>query len=243
MLLLLVAFAGGVLTILSPCVLPVLPVLLSGSVGGLGRPLGIVAGFTGSFVLLTLFLSTLVNTLGLSADTLRWGATVLLLGFGLTLALPALHDLFERLTAPLASRQTSRRKGFVGGVLVGITLGVIWTPCVGPILASVTTLALSGKVTALAAAVTLAYTLGVALPMLLVMLAGRKVLYRPALLNRVGRIQQVFGVVLALFAVSMVFGVDRRVQTALTDHLPWLGQLTFLEDQDAVQKQVEHSLQ
>lgn len=118
MLLLLVAFLGGVLTMLSPCVLPVLPVLLSGSVGGAGRPLGIVAGFTGSFVLLTLFLASVVGALGLSADVIRWGAVLLLFGFGLTLAVPALHERFERLTAPLASRQASGREGIVGGVLV-----------------------------------------------------------------------------------------------------------------------------
>lgn len=246
-MLLLVAFLGGLLTMLSPCVLPVLPVLLSGSVGGAGRPLGIVAGFIGSFVLLTLFLASVVAALGLSADLIRWGAVALLLGFGLTLALPALHERFERLSAPLAKqqmtqRQTSNRSGFLGGLLVGSTLGVIWTPCVGPILASVTTLALSGKVTAFAAVVTLAYTLGVALPMLAIMLGGRRVLHRPALLGRLGALQQAFGTVLVVFAVGMVFGVDRRVQTALTDHLPWLGQITFLENQETIQEQVKNTL-
>lgn len=242
MLLLLVAFFGGVLTMLSPCVLPVLPVLLSGSVGGAGRPLGIVAGFIGSFVLLTLFLASVVGALGLSADVIRWGAVLLLFGFGLTLAVPTLHERFERLTAPIASRQASGREGFVGGVLVGVTLGVIWTPCVGPILASVTTLALSGQVTAFAAAVTFAYTLGVALPMLAVMLGGRRALHRPALLSRLGAIQQGFGVVLVLFAGGMVFGLDRQVQTLLTDNLPWLQQLTFLEQQGSIQEQVNRSL-
>lgn len=73
MLLLLVAFFGGVLTVVSPCILPVLPVVLSGTVGGRARPWGIIAGFLGSFVVLTLFLSTLVTALGISADALRWG--------------------------------------------------------------------------------------------------------------------------------------------------------------------------
>ncbi|MFK7603688.1 cytochrome c biogenesis CcdA family protein [Deinococcus sp. SM5_A1] len=243
MLLLLVAFAGGLLTVLSPCVLPVLPVLLSGAVGGRGRPLGIIAGFIGSFVLLTLFLATLVNALGLSVEALRWGAVALLLLFGLTLAVPALQLRFELLTARALPQGTGKSgDGFLGGVLVGVTLGVVWTPCVGPILASVTTLALSGQVNAFAAAVTLAYALGVAIPMLGVMWGGRGLLNRPALMNRLGRIQQVFGVVLMLFAVGMVFGVDRQIQTALVENLPALQQLTFLEETPAVQRQLEQTL-
>lgn len=112
----------------------------------------------------------------------------------------------------------------------------------GPILASVTTLALSGQVTAFAAAVTFAYTLGVALPMLAVMLGGRRALHRPALMSRLGAIQQGFGVVLVLFAVGIVFGLDRQVQTLLTDHLPWLQKLTFLEEQPSIQQQVNRAL-
>lgn len=243
MLLLLVAFLGGLLTVLSPCVLPVLPVLLSGSVGGRGRPPGIIAGFIGSFVLLTLFLATLVGALGLSVEALRWGAVVLLVLFGLTLAVPALQLRFEVLTARALPQGGKRGgDGFLGGVVVGVTLGVVWTPCVGPILASVTTLALSGQVTAFAAAVTLAYALGVAIPMLGVMWGGRRLLHRPALMKRLGGIQQVFGVVLMVFAVGMVFGVDRRIQTALVDNLPVLQQLTFLEETPAVQRQLERTL-
>ncbi|QFP77921.1 cytochrome c biogenesis CcdA family protein [Deinococcus sp. AJ005] len=243
MLLLLVAFAGGLLTVLSPCVLPVLPVLLSGAVGGRGRPLGIIAGFIGSFVLLTLFLATLVNVLGLSVEALRWGAVALLLLFGLTLAVPALQLRFELLAARALPQGTGKGgDGFLGGVLVGATLGVVWTPCVGPILAGVTTLALSGQVTGFAAAVTLAYALGVAIPMLGVMWGGRKLLHRPALMNRLNQIQQAFGVVLMLFAVGMVFGVDRQIQTALVDNLPALQQLTFLEETPAVQRQLEQTL-
>ena len=243
MLLLLVAFAGGLLTVLSPCVLRVLPMLLSGAVGGRGQPLGIIAGFIGSFVLLTLFLATLVSALGLSVEALRWGAVALLLLFGLTLAVSALQLRFELLAArALPQGRSKGGDGFLGGVLVGMTLGVVWTPCVGPILASVTTLALSGQVTAFAAAVTLAYALGVAIPMLGVMWGGRRLLHRPALLNRLSRIQQSFGVVLMIFAMGMVYGVDRRIQTALVDNLPALQQLTFLEETPAVQRQLEQTL-
>ncbi|GGR72663.1 cytochrome C biogenesis protein CcdA [Deinococcus seoulensis] len=243
MLLLLVAFLGGLLTVLSPCVLPVLPVLLSGTVGGRARPAGIIAGFIGSFVLLTLFLASVVSALNLSPDVIRWVAIFLLLGFGLTLAVPWLQHHFElAMSRALPQRRPGDRDGFLGGVLVGVTLGVVWTPCVGPILASVTTLALSGQVTGFAFAATLAYAVGVALPMLAVMLGGRRLLHRPALLGRLGGLQQVFGAVLVVFAVGMVFGVDRQVQTLLVDRLPALQQLTFLEETDAVQRQLQQQI-
>lgn len=245
MLLLLIAFVGGLLTVASPCVLPVLPVLLSGTVGGRARPGGIVAGFVASFVVLTLFLSALVGALNLSPDALRWGAVALLFVFGLTLAVPELQRRFERWAARAVPQRTGGGgDGFWGGVLVGLTLGLVWTPCVGPILASVTTLALSGSVTAFAAAVTLAYALGVSVPMLLIMRGGRALLGRvPALMNNLSGLQRGFGVVLALFAVGMAFGLDRAAQTFIVEHVPYVQKLTFLEEAQPIQQQVERDLQ
>ena len=245
MLLLLIAFLGGVLTVASPCVLPVLPVLLSGTVGGRARPAGITVGFIGSFVLITLFLATIVSALGLSPDALRWMAVALLFTFGLTLAIPAIQQRFELLAArAVPQRQSANSDGFFGGMMVGATLGLVWTPCVGPILASVTTLALSGTVTAFAAAVTLSYAVGVAVPMLAIMRGGRALLTRvPALMNNLSGIQRAFGVVLALFAVGMAFGLDRVAQTFIVERVPYVQQLTFLEENDSVQKQVERNLE
>ena len=244
MLLLLLAFLGGVLTVASPCVLPVLPVLLSGTVGGRRRPAGIVAGFIGSFVLLTLFLSAIVGALNLSPDVLRWAAVGLLFVFGLTLAVPGLQQRFELLAArAVPQRQGQQTDGFFGGVMVGATLGLVWTPCVGPILASVTTLALSNAVTAFAALVTLAYALGVAVPMLLIMRGGRALLRRvPALMNNLSGIQRGFGMVLALFAVGMAFGLDKTAQTWIVEHVPYVQQLTFLEDSQQVKQQLDREL-
>jgi cytochrome c-type biogenesis protein len=243
-LLILVAFLGGVLTVVSPCVLPVLPILLSGTVGGKARPAGIIAGFIGVFVLLTLFLSSLVNLLGLDPVPLRWVAIGLLFVFGLTLAIPAIQKRFEALAARAVPQRTvGNGNGFLGGVLVGGTLGLVWTPCVGPILASVTTLALSGQVTAFAAVITLAYAVGVALPMLGVMQGGRNLLKRvPALLNNLSRIQQGFGLVLAVFAVLMALGIDKQLQTFIVDRVPYVQKLSFLEENGAVKQQVDQAL-
>ena len=243
-MLLLIAFLGGLLTVLSPCVLPVLPILLSGTVGGRARPLGIIAGFVGSFMLLTLFFSTLVSALGLDPALLRWGAAGLLLVFGLTLALPGLQQRFERLAArAVPQRQGRERPGFLGGLAVGATLGLVWTPCVGPILASVTTLALSGTVTTFAALVTLVYAVGVALPMFAVMQGGRALLRRvPLLLGQLGRLQRAFGLILALFGLGMLFGLDRQLQSFIVEHVPYAQQLTFLEDGAQVKQQIRQNL-
>jgi cytochrome c-type biogenesis protein len=236
------AFLSGIITVASPCVLPVLPFLLSGSIGGKARPYGIVAGFVVSFTLVTLFIGAVVQALGIAPDVLRTVSVAMLLVFGLLLAVPFLHQFYERLSSrAVAGIQgsvqgngiNSQNNGFVGGVLVGLTLGLLWTPCVGPIMASVITLALSGAVTAQAIATTVAFSLGTALPMLAVMLGGRKLLNRvPLLMQNLGRVQQGFGVVLVVFAIGIGFGYDRAFQSWFLDTFPGYSEvLTKFEPQ------------
>lgn len=240
MVLLLVAFLAGVLTIASPCVLPILPVLLSGTVGGRGRPIGIIVGFLLSFVFFTLFLSSLVRLLGIGADTLRVFSIALLMVFGLVLVVPALHQRFERLTSSMGSvggLQKGPQDGFVGGLLMGLSLGLLWTPCVGPILASVITLALNGTVTAQTAAITTAYALGAAIPMVAVMLGGRALLNRvPGLFDALGGLQRSFGVLLVVFGAGMFLGWDRQLQTWFVENNSgYLNWIFSLEDARGVQ--------
>jgi cytochrome c-type biogenesis protein len=240
------AFLSGIITVASPCVLPVLPFLLSGSIGGKARPYGIIAGFVVSFTLATLFIGVVVQALGIAPDMLRTVSVGMLLVFGLLLAVPFLHQFYERLSSRAVagiqgsiqgSTQSSGVKtennGFIGGLSVGLTLGLLWTPCVGPIMASVITLALSGAVTAQAIATTVAFSLGTALPMLAVMLGGRKLLGRiPALMQNLGRVQQGFGVVLVVFAIGIGFGYDRAFQSWFLDTFPgYSDALTKLEQQ------------
>ncbi|HVO39373.1 MAG TPA: cytochrome c biogenesis protein CcdA, partial [Spirochaetia bacterium] len=166
------AFISGVITILSPCILPVLPIVLSGSVGGgKARPFGVLAGFVASFTVFTLALSAIVHALGIPADALRWVAVVLIVLFGIVMLVPRLRDGFELLASRIASRGTrqgaipapgagavaaggaagagavaARRAGFGSGLVVGLSLGLVWTPCVGPIMASVISLAITQHV-------------------------------------------------------------------------------------------------
>src|SRR5688572_5025288 len=227
-LLILFAFLAGIVTILSPCILPILPIVLSGSLtGGKRRPLGIIAGFILSFTFFTLFLSTIVRVTGISADALRQFSVVVILAFGISLLIPTFKVWMERLFASLSGivaqtpGQQTNNPDFVGGVVVGISLGLVWAPCVGPILASVISLALTGTVTASAFVITLAYSLGTSLPMLAITFGGRNLLSRaPWLVANTGKIQKTFGILMILTALAIFFNWDRKFQTYILKTFP-----------------------
>lgn len=246
------AFLAGIITILSPCILPILPIVLSGSLTtGKRKPLGIVTGFILSFTFFTLFLSTIVQISGIPADSLRFVSIIIIFLFGLSLLLPQFQVLTERLFSKLSNRFTPNqqvdptgqpvRQGFTSGLLIGLSLGLIWTPCVGPIIASVITLAATSSVNFAAFFITLSYAMGTAIPMLAIMLGGRSLLNRvPWLLPNTGRIQKIFGVVMILTAVAIYFNVDRNFQTYILDKFPQYGVgLTQIEDNEAVSEQLE----
>jgi len=243
------AFLAGVITVLSPCILPVLPVVLSGSLdGGKARPWGIIAGFISSFTVFTLTLSALTRALGIPADALRLlaGATILL--FGVVMVVPALKEGFSSLvgsaSAVAAGRASSSRRrnpGFPGGFALGTSLGLVWTPCVGPIMASVISLSISGQTDAGSVFITLAYSAGTAVPLFLIMKGGRGLLKRFSLLAaNTDRIQRIFGSLMILTALALFTGADRRFQTWVLDIFPDYGTgLTAIEERDSVLKALD----
>ena len=209
MLLLVIGFLAGVVTAISPCVLPVLPILLAGGAsGGRRRPYAIIAGLVLSFTVFTLTAAWIVDKLGLPDDFLRNAALVLLFVVAATLLIPRLGELLERPFLPLTRR---RPAGSGGGFLLGLSLGLVFVPCAGPIFSYVAVRAGSEHLNSKAVLLIVAYSLGAAVPMLLVALGGREIssklrgpLVRPAL-----------GVVMALAGVAIVFNVDTKAQTAL----------------------------
>lgn len=245
LILILFAFIGGIITILSPCILPILPIVLSGSLtGGHRRPFGIITGFIVSFTFFTLFLTALVNIFNLSADTLRLVAVITVATFGLTLLIPKAQIVLEKLVAQLAplTQKTNRSdRGFWGGVVIGLSLGLVWTPCVGPIMAAMITLAATSTVTLGAIFITLAYALGTAIPMLGITYGGRQLLTRvPWLLKNSATIQKAFGVLMLLTALAIYFNLDRRFQAYVLTQFPQYGTgLTQFEDNAAVKQQLE----
>lgn len=241
------AFLAGIITVLSPCILPILPIILTSSIGGVNtgksRPIGVVTGFILSFTFFTLFLSTIVRLSGIPAETLRIVSVIVIAGFGVSLLVPQFQIIVEKLFSKLAGFMPSNqgRRGFGGGLLIGFSVGLLWTPCVGPILASVISLAITGTVTFDAFLITLAYSIGTAIPMFLIMLGGQNALRRvPWLLSNLGNIQKIFGILMILTAIGIFFNVDRKFQTYILTTFPQYGTgLTQLEDNAAIRKELD----
>ncbi|PIR43095.1 hypothetical protein COV24_04670 [candidate division WWE3 bacterium CG10_big_fil_rev_8_21_14_0_10_32_10] len=237
------AFISGIVTILSPCILPVLPIILSGGlIGGKKRPLGIVAGFILSFTFFTLALSSIVKITGLSANLLRTLSIVIIFLFGLILLFPNFNKYMEQLFTKFSSLVPNKtnKTGFVGGFILGLSLGLIWTPCVGPIIATVITLAATSSLSTGTVLITFSYSLGTALPMLAIIYGGNKILNNNKwLLKNTSKIQQVFAIFIILTAVGIYFNFDRNFQTYILDKFPNYGTgLTSLEDNTFVKKQL-----
>jgi len=209
--------------------------------GGHKRPLGIILGFILSFTFFTLFLTTLVKLLGIPVDTLRNLAVLILFGFGLSLMIPQIQAVSERLFSKLGQfAPQTRGQGFGGGLVIGAGLGLIWTPCVGPILASIITLAATSRVTLEAVLITLAYATGTAIPLLLITFSGRQLLTRqPWLVKNSSRLQKIFGLVMLLTALAIYFNVDRTFQTWILQKFPSYGTgLTSLENNAQIQPEL-----
>ena len=205
--LIVVAFLAGLITSLSPCVLPVLPILLAGSAtGGRRRPYLLVAGLVTSFTLVTLLGAALLDALGLPEDLLRNLGIAMLFLVAATLAWPQLGYWLER---PLY-RLTRRRAGDeAGAFVVGLSLGVVFVPCAGPVLAAVSVLAATSDVSLRLFATMLAYAVGAAIPMLAIALGGRRV----ATALRPRWFRPVLAGVVAVTALAIAVGEDRRFQT------------------------------
>ncbi len=200
-----IGFLAGVVTAVSPCVLPVLPVLLAGGASG-RKPFRIVGGLVSSFSVFTLFAAWILDQLGLPQDFLRNLAIVLLFVMAVTLLLPRAAQLIER---PLAVFSRFRPSGVGGGFFLGATLGLVFVPCAGPVLATVTVVAAENSVGLRAVVLTLAYALGAAVPMLLIARGGREAsarLRRHADSLRVGS-----GVLIAAVALALTFHLDDRI--------------------------------
>ena len=215
------ALIAGAATAVSPCVLPVLPVVLAaGATGGRRRPLGIVTGLTLSFTFATVALVYVIDALGLPDDLLRTLAIVILLAFGATLLIPSLSARLEAWLQRLAPspRRGDPDGGFWSGALVGFSLGFVYAPCAGPILAGVITVSAAQSFTAGRLAIAFAYALGSAIVLYALMLGGRRVTRR--LSRNSGRVQMATGVVMIAVAVAMLADLDTRFQTAIAAHLP-----------------------
>ena len=209
LILLAIGFVAGIVTALSPCVLPVLPIVLAGGATG-RRPFAIVAGIVASFTVFTLFAAWLLDFAGLPDDLLRNVAIALLFLVALSLLVPQVADWLARPLQVLTRRSGGDRGG---GFLLGASLGLVFVPCAGPVLAAVTVIAARREVGLDAVLLTLAYAVGAAIPMLAIALAGQRA--ARAVRARAETVRRISAVLVGAAAVAIALGVDRELQTVL----------------------------
>ena len=242
------AFLGGIITVLSPCVLPVLPIIFSGSVAdGRSRPYGIIAGFIFSFSLLTLSMTLIVRVFDIDPGILRLAAAVIIVIFAFVLIVPWFKEKFMVFVNALLNKRkmkspsNSSSNGFFAGMLTGFSLGAVWTPCVGPIMASVITLAISQSIDAGAVFITLSYAAGTSIPLFAIMKGGRGLIQRfPALNRNLSKIQRSFGVLMLVTGIALFTGLDRDFQSWILEAFPGYGTgLTSIEDNSGIQRELK----
>jgi cytochrome c biogenesis protein CcdA/thiol-disulfide isomerase/thioredoxin len=206
-----IGLLAGVITAVSPCVLPVLPIILAGgATGSHRRPFAIIAGLVASFTLFTLVASALLQALGLPQDFLRNLAIALLFVLAATLLVPQIGYVLER---PFAFLTRRRGSDVGGGFVLGVSLGLVFVPCAGPVLATITALSAEHRVSFDTVLLTFAYAVGAAVPMLLIAVGGQRVARR---LRAQGQnFRRAMGAVLAAAAFALIFNVSQSLQTAL----------------------------
>jgi cytochrome c-type biogenesis protein len=229
------AFLAGVLTVLSPCVLPLLPIVLGAAASQhrLG-PLALAVGLALSFTAIGLFVATIGFAAGLDTGFFRTVSAVLLIGVGLVLLVPRLQEQFALAAAPVSNWAGGYADNFTPGDLagqfgLGLLLGAVWSPCVGPTLGAASVLAAKGENLPQVALTMAAFGIGAALPLLLLGTLSREALmrWRSRLMEGGKAGKTVLGLVLVAVGLLVATGLDKRLEAILVEASPdWLTQLT-----------------
>lgn len=224
----LLVFIAGMATVATPCVLPILPAVLSGSVGSRWRPLAIVAGMIITFTLMGLLVLT-VTSFGFFTDYLRWISIFVIIGMGAVLFDDDINEVYVKISNSILNfarkhitfigKITGRAnpEGILGGLFLGMSLGVLWIPCVGPILGSVFTVVAessSGAGVSYGLILLLAYSLGVGIPMLIIAYSGKSISGRVKWFSKRSHFfKKLSGLILILVGLMMLFSIDKYLKT------------------------------
>ena len=222
------AFVAGVLTSLSPCVLPILPLVLGAAVSE--RKYGAVAlaaGLAASFVLVGLFVATIGYSIGLTTELFRQVAAALMVMLGAVLIFPPLQSRLALASGPIANWTdrhfgSERGSGYASQFWVGLLLGAVWTPCVGPTLGAASLLAARGHDLPQDAASMLVFGIGAAQPLTIIGLLSREALqrWRKQALSISHAIKAALGVLLILIGALVLAGFDKHLETVLVNASP-----------------------
>lgn len=229
------ALFAGVLSTLSPCVLPLLPIVLGAAVSQHRYgPVALSAGLALSFVAIGMFIATIGFSLGLDQAIFRMLAAALLVGIGLVLIVPQMSAAFATAASPIGNWTESRFGGFEttglkGQFLLGLLLGAVWSPCVGPTLGAASVLASQGKDLVQVALVMTMFGLGAALPLLLLGMLSRETMLRlrSRMMNAGSGGKTALGIGLVVIGLFILTGLDKHLESALVAASPaWLTELT-----------------
>jgi len=229
------AFVAGLLSIASPCVLPILPVVLGAAASEhRAGPAALAAGLAVSFVAIGLFAATVGYAIGADADLFRHVAAALMIAVGVLLLVPRFQARLALAGAPLATWSDrhfggSPKRGLAGQLSMGLLLGAVWSPCVGPTLGAASLLAAQGRNLGEVAATMLAFGLGAALPLAALGLLSRAAVlrWRARLMSGGAAAKAAFALVFVTAGVLVLTGFDKQVETYAVDHSPqWLTDLT-----------------
>lgn len=225
------AYLAGLLTLINPCVLPVLPIVLASSLHRDRRaPLALAAGMSLSFVALGLGVTALGPAIGLDADSVSRASALVMVGFGMVMLVPSLSARFSTATAGIAARADAQidatsDAGLGGQVLSGALLGAVWSPCIGPTLGAAIALASTGESLGRAGAIMVAFALGVSTLILALAYGAKSAIRRRQSLLRAlaDRAKPVMGLTFIAVGLSLWFGLHHVIEAWLVQTLPpWL---------------------
>lgn len=221
------ALLAGVLTIASPCVLPILPIVLGTSIKRASklRPLFIVAGFVLTFATLGMLLASVSQSVAIAHETLRLAGIVMLMLAGIAMLWRRPYEwLIAHLSGPLnriGASGDNAGSGNLGGFVLGMSLGAIWTPCAGPVLASILVLVTQAQNLGWSASLLILYAIGAGIPMLLIAYGGQYMTTRVrAVAKYAERLQKIFGALIVLTAIAIYFQYDVLIYVWISDLFP-----------------------
>ncbi len=239
--LLIYSFIAGFITIFAPCIWPLLPIILSSSATGKkSKPLGITLGIVFSFAFFTLSISYLVKLFSFDSNDLRLLAVVVIGFFGLTMIVPSLSQTVEGLISKIGTKYKFSGKkfgdGFFGGLLTGLSLGIVWSPCAGPILATVASAAATLSVNAGVVTVITFYVVGAGIPLFIFSFFGNHIFSKSKFINKhTLSIQRIFGIIMILTAILIFTGNDKSIEADLLNFFPsYSNLLTKIESNRTV---------